>query len=135
MASELLSKVTKFLGCQFEYGKEGENRKFDCYGLCRAVYREFGKELPEFKHVVEDILVHESIEKAKPMFEKIDKPEPLCLVTFRIRGKLVCHLGVVLEPPYFIHIMEKRNVTIERLDNPIWSKRIEGFYRWKGKSD
>lgn len=128
------------LGAKFCYGGTSVEQGFDCWQLCREIYRRLGRELPEFQYVVEDIAkdgkfsyenVNQKIESAKPMFEKLDKPEPYCLVSFFIRPRYTSHVGVVLEDCiHFIHIMEKSSVTIERLDAPEWERRITGFWRY-----
>ena len=125
----MFSKVLDLVGKDFEVGACGPD-KYDCYNLCREVYRRFGIEIPDFDHPAEASLVHQVVEEGKKLFEEIPGPEPLALVTFFIKPPFVSHVGVVLKPPYFLHIMRKRKSAIERLDNPIWAKRIKGFYRW-----
>lgn len=127
----MFSKIKDLIGKDFEYGASGPD-KYDCYNLCREVYRRFGIELPNFEHPSEASLIHQVIEEGKKLFEEIEKPEPLALVTFFIKPPFVSHIGVVLEPPYFLHIMRKRKSVIERLDNPVWSNRIRGYFKWIG---
>lgn len=118
------------LGKKFEYGGRGPDT-YDCYGLCMEVYKRIGKDLPEFGFATKAEIIHEMIKTGKEYFEKIDTPEPYCLIAFYIRYPYVSHIGVMLEPPYFIHILEKTQVTIERIDSPVWQRKIAGFYRWK----
>jgi len=128
---ELFSKIRDLVGKDFEFGGSGPD-KYDCYNLCREVYKRFGIELPQFYHPTDPDSIHRTILEGKELFEEIDKPEPLALVVFRIKPPLVTHVGVVLSPPYFLHILAKKKSVIERLDHPFWEKRIAGFYRWKG---
>ena len=102
----------------------------DCYGLVHLVYGRLGKELPNFPEDYTELLnIHNAIEENKSKFIELEKPEPYCIVTFSIYPPYVTHIGVVLDDcKRFIHIMEKRNVTIEKLDK--WQKRIRGFYKW-----
>ena len=113
------------------YEKHGRTTKgLDCYGLVHLVYGRLGKELPNFpKDYTELLNIHNAIEENKSKFIELEKPEPYCIVTFSIYPPYVTHIGVVLDDcKRFIHIMEKRNVTIEKLDK--WQKRIRGFYKW-----
>lgn len=126
-------------GVKFKYGGKSIEEGFDCWNLCREVYRRIGKELPTFEYVVEEIHgiegaknIDKKIAKAKEMFKKLERPEPYCLVTFFIRPPYTSHIGVVLpDCLHFIHIMEKTSVTIERLDAPEWERRITGFWRYQ----
>lgn len=113
------------------YEKHGRTVKgLDCYGLVQVIYDRLGQELPNFPDdYMELIDIHTTINKNKSKFIELEKPEPFCIVTFSIIPPYVTHLGVVLEDcKRFIHIMEKRNVTIEKLDK--WQKRLRGFYKW-----
>ncbi len=113
------------------YEKHGRTTKgLDCYGLVHLVYGRLGKELPNFPEDYTELLnIHNAIEENKSKFIELEKPEPYCIVTFSIYPPYVTHIGVVLDDcKRFIHIMEKRNVTIEKLDK--WQKRIRGFYKW-----
>ena len=113
------------------YEKHGRTTNgLDCHGLVHLVYGRLGKELPNFPEDYTELLnIHNAIEENKSKFIELEKPEPYCIVTFSIYPPYVTHIGVVLDDcKRFIHIMEKRNVTIEKLDK--WQKRIRGFYKW-----
>lgn len=121
--------IKDLLGIPYE--KNGRTIKgLDCYGLVSIIYERLGKELPKFpEDYTELVKIHTTINENKNKFIEIEKPEPFCLVTFSLIPPYVTHIGVVLENcKQFIHIMEKRNVTIENLDK--WQKRIRGFYKW-----
>ena len=122
--------IQDLLGIPYE--KHGRTVKgLDCYGLVHLIYKRLGEELPEFAgDYVELTNIHKAIDDNKSKFIELEKPEPYCIVTFSIYPPYVTHIGVVLSDcQKFIHIMEKRNVTIDRLDK--WQKRIRGFYKWK----
>lgn len=112
------------------YEKHGRTTKgLDCYGLVHLVYERLGENLPDSDEYSELLSMHNKIAEHKSQFVEIEKPEPFCLVTFSILPPYVTHIGIVLEDcKRFIHIMEKRNVTIEKLDK--WQKRCRGFYKW-----
>lgn len=118
------------LNKEFEYGGRGPDR-YDCWGLCMEIYRRMGIELPEFASSSEYSVIHEQVMKGKELFEQITEPERGCLVLFTLRPPYATHIGVVINPPYFIHILEKSKVTVERLDSLTWARRVKGFFRWK----
>lgn len=131
------------LGASFRYKGLSKEEGFDCWNLCREIYKRLGRELPEYHYFVEEInndgkFQYASVEKmikdgSKKWLTKIETAEPYCLVTFMIRPPFTSHIGVVLEDRYrFIHIMRKLSVAIERLDNLTWQRRITGFWRYNG---
>lgn len=124
---------TDLLGKEFELGAKGPN-KYDCYALSREVCKRAGIMLPDKQAVKELVERSNTINAGKEEdYIKLEKPEPYCIVTFSIRPPYVTHMGVVLEDcNYFIHIMRKRSVAIERLDTPIWQKKLDGYYRYVG---
>ena len=120
------------LGKKFKYGGRGPE-VYDCWGLCREVYRRLGIDVPDFQSSSDFSEIHQKILQGKELLEQLNEPEPYCMVFFTLRPPYVTHIGIVLNPPYFIHILEKSEVAVERLDSITWKKRIAGFYRWKKK--
>jgi len=126
--------LTELLGTSFKHGGREPGIGLDCFGLGLVIDRrrnigteDFGS--PEKANQFD--IVHKMILKNKACFERLDKPEKWCWVTFILRKKLVTHVGKVLNWPYFIHIQEGTQVTIERLDGDYWKNHIEGYYKWK----
>lgn len=115
-----------------EYVEKGRGpNHFDCYGLCIEVLKRKGLVLPDIESETDANLIHKQIveNSASSIFKRLHKPQAFCLVTFIVQPPYVSHVGVVLEDcKRFIHIMEKRQVTIERLDSVAWSRRIKGYY-------
>lgn len=123
--------VSDLLGKPFRMGGRGPDA-YDCYGLCLEIAARAGIEIVPFDSIVDVCLRSDAINAGKADYVRLSKPEPFCLVGFKIRPPFVTHIGVVLEDcKHFIHIMRKRSVAIERLDLPFWSKRLDGFYRYK----
>lgn len=123
--------VSDLLGKPFKMGGRGPD-DYDCYGLCLEVSARAGIEIVSFDSIADICLRSDAINAGKADYIKLSKPEPFCLVGFKIRPPFVTHIGVVLaDCKHFIHIMIKRSVAIERLDLPVWSKRLDGFYRYK----
>jgi cell wall-associated NlpC family hydrolase len=54
--------------------------------------------------------------------------EPGDAACFRM-GRVSHHVGLVLEPPLFIHAMRNYGVIESRLDDPTFAKRLVAVYR------
>jgi cell wall-associated NlpC family hydrolase len=116
----------------FEYGAEGPET-FDCYGLCREICRRAGIHLPAKQHAVKTAAIAAIVADGKSDYERLQRPEPFCLVTLVIRKPFVSHVGVVLpDRRRFIHVMSKSKVCVERLSHFFWRKRIDGYWRYCG---
>lgn len=122
------------LGAEFSYGGKGSGT-YDCWHLSREIYKRLGVDVPEFDSPSENSLINTMIrDEMWKIVDKIDKPEPYCFVLFKLHPKYVTHIGVVLEDcDSFIHIMQKSRVSVEKLSEPHWKTKIEGFYKWKMK--
>ena len=105
----------------------------DCYGLAKLIEERRGNHIPEYAYEgTEKTFCDYMITDNLSLVIELDKPEPFCVVTFSLRPPWVSHLGVLLDDTnYFIHVMSKRFVAIERLDNIVWKNKIRGYYRWK----
>lgn len=63
-----------------------------------------------------------------PEWQRVDRPQPLDLVVFST-GARTDHVGVCIGRGRFLHVEEGSRSRIEYLSSPLWSARIEGFYR------
>jgi len=116
------------LGKEYAEGAVGPDR-YDCYGLCREIARRVGRSLPDLPHPSNLQETHELYLQAAESMRRLPAPAPFCAVAFMMRPPFVTHIGIVLEDcRRFIHILRKRSVAIERLDNPQWQRRIAGYY-------
>lgn len=110
-------------------GPEG----LDCYGLVREVSREhFATELPlwdEYDGTKDRARLAEVVEAAMGSFAPVSVPRAGDVVLFRIGGHL-CHVGIVVAPPWFLHSLAGCDSALERWDMTMWERRVEGFYRW-----
>jgi cell wall-associated NlpC family hydrolase len=119
------------IGIPFKCGGR-DTIHIDCYGLAMLIYDRLGIKLPEFGASEDFSIINQLIKDGENYFEKLEEPEPFCLVVFTIREPFVSHIGIVLEDcNKFIHVMAKRATVIERLDDLSWHHRIKGFYKWK----
>ncbi len=126
-------KVDDLIGKRWELGAEGPDA-YDCLTLVREAARRAGIDMKKHPSIAAVEARSEAIELGKADYLPLDSPEPFCGVTFRTKHPdYVSHMGFVLaDGCRFIHIMIERRVVIERLDKPIWRKKLDGFYRFPG---
>ena len=111
--------------------------EFDCFGFCAEVYRQFDLDLPtDYPAPVDNAERDREIRKAmdEPRYVKLDRPEVPCLVALMVRPPYVSHVGVMISPTEFIHIVDKSGVSVIEIHNEFWNKRIAGFYRYRGEA-
>jgi len=128
------------LGKPFEKGGDGKVG-YDCYTLSREVCKRAGIDLP-----IKETQILAAFENLKARSDiinngkdedyiRLEKPEPFCIVGFQLCPPFLNHMGVMLDKHHFIHIMEKRSVTIEKIDHKFWKSKVEGFYRYANTND
>jgi len=118
-----------------QFGEDGEGPKeYNCWNLCREIYKRCGKFLPKYSDYIAVISKRDDLIRmvANDEFVRLDGPEPMCLVTLMLAPRAITHIGVVIDKRRFIHVRKNAGVCVERLDNKVWKRRIEGFYRYAG---
>jgi len=124
----MIFDYTDLLGKKFKVGGRGA-AEFDCYGLAMEVYKRLGRTLPECGAAHDNARLHGCFLDVIPAFQKLEKPEPYCLVAFYIKPPYVSHVGVLLDDcRRFLHIMPSTMVSVATLFDPRWLRRVEGFY-------
>lgn len=113
-------------------------RKFDCWGLVRAVLQEqFGIEgLPDYGDAYSRAHDQRSVAAAvqaglRDGWTKLgllDEPRAGDIIILRLAGR-PWHCGVLAGLDWFLHITEGAGATLEQWTRPLWVNRIEGFYR------
>lgn len=111
----------------------------DCWGLVRMVCAEvFGIPVPDYADEYLDpydrTRVPDHIDRAKADFAAVSKGaeregDIICLF---VAGK-ECHVGIVTEIGYMLHLMDGTMATVEQYTARRWSHRVEGFYRYEPK--
>jgi cell wall-associated NlpC family hydrolase len=129
--------MKEYIGVPYrEHGRDIDG--FDCIGLVLHVLNhKYGKNVPDMWRYDDP----ESIEVAQTFMVEVVaagthishwKPcdaKPGAIVLFRVRG-IIRHIGIMVSEKSFLHTMKNVNTCVENIDNPVWSKRIEGFYEW-----
>ncbi len=130
-------KYEHLLNKEYSPGGIGPD-SFDCYHLVREIQKERGYNLPMFEVEGDELSLLQRIiaDNIDSVVEEIPEIEEGCLVALWIRPKRFTHIGIATKENghwYMIHILKNSKVTKERLDNPLWSKRVLGYYKVKEK--
>ena len=126
----------KYVGMKFlECGRDASG--VDCWGLvCLVLRAERGIELPDYLDVYKSIALERSqiateIMRPRQEWQRVatQDAQPFDVLVVRMHG-LPMHVGVVVEPGRFLHILKGGvDSTVERYDSIVWRNRIEGVYR------
>lgn len=123
--------LAPFVGLPFE--DKGRGPAYDCWGLARHyLAHAIGVLLPDYGNLY---ATHEDRSQVTDGIKTglvegwrhSDKPVVNCLVIFKIAGQ-PWHIGVVVGRDRFLHIPPGETSCTERLSDPRWKNRIEGFY-------
>jgi hypothetical protein len=125
-------KYDKYIGLPYLTNGRTE-AGVDCWGLVRLFYRdELNIDLPSYTEDysgADDPAIMELMSEYKDAnWKKQSVPETGDVCVFNIYGE-PCHVGVYIGNSKFMHSREGRDVVIESLDSPKWSKRLEGCYK------
>ena len=121
--------IHDLMSARYEEGARGPDA-YDCFGLFAELCRRSGFEIPDHPSPADREQIEEKIMAAAIAdWQILREPEIGCAVAIRI-GPWVSHIGMVIEGNRFIHANEKTGVTVARLDDVMWVKRIVGFYRY-----
>lgn len=124
------------IGVPFVDGGRDPATGLDCWGIVMAASRKYGNDVPDFKvgcYATREIDGTFAI--AVKDWEKIQVPEPGAVVAMAIdpvAPEAVQHFGVCVGGRHFLHTLKKTSSCLGRLDDPFWSRKIRGFYRWIG---
>lgn len=117
------------------FGDKGRGPDYyDCYGLTMEIYRRFGKSIPNYSISAEACVeITSAIQTAKQndVWKKLDSLQIPCIVLIKANIQFTQHFGVVINRMQFMHI-RNYGVCVERLDSPLWKRKIEGFYDYIG---
>ena len=107
----------------------------DCYGLVWLVYRdELLIDLPsyagEYPSVTDVTTIGELISGAKTeqTWREQREARPFDVLVFR-RGRVDCHVGLVVARGRMLHMAEGQSSRIEPYDTGEWLPRLTGTYR------
>jgi len=123
----------KYLGAPYKFNGSSISEGFDCINLCIQIGKDRGINIPNINHKNNSINNYFSlfnIRNDNTQFKKVQQQKDV-LVVFKVGGR-ISHVGYMLDNDNFIHIMEKSNVSIERISDGTWKNRVIGFYKYIG---
>ena len=119
-----LVNIRDLIGAPFRIHGRSKKEGFDCYGLLIEVMKRNGITLPDLFY--EDICaVSDKNFKHIFSFEKIEKPELLCIILFKLSKGT--HVGLYIDDGEFIHATEDYGVVLDKLYR--WGKLVTGYYK------
>ena len=127
--------LNKYIGIPY-VDKGRDFSGVDCYGLIYLIYRtEFNIPLPHYLDAYPSANDKWAASKAVSKgltegWEKVKIPQFGDMLILNILGR-PWHCGMMISLTRFIHAPIHHLVSMERLNNPIWTQRINGFYRYK----
>ena len=108
------------------YLKDGRSvlEGLDCLGLLRHVYlEEFEISLPVYE------ADYNRFEEYSESWNSVNDPHMGDVIVFNY-ARMPLHVGIFIGNYRFLHTNESTGSSvIERLNTPIWSSRVRGFYR------
>lgn len=131
-ANETNLDYIKYLGTKYLYEGNSIREGYDCINLCCALAKDRNIKMKNINHSYCDINSYHHLFNLRNTQEFLKvKPQKDVLVVFKIAGK-ISHVGYMLDNTSFIHIMENSSVTVEKITNANWEKRVIGFYKYVG---
>lgn len=98
---------------------------YGCVGLLLEVMRRMGRALPRYAET--EAALRLAIGEMGE-WEKVDIPRPGDAVLLRSNDP-DWHVGVTIDQQHMVHAHPHAGVVVERMDGPLYRRRIEGFYR------
>ena len=136
--ARLIETARRWLGTPFVPHACIPGAGVDCVQLVAAIYWETGaiddRQFPEYTM---DGGEHRNSSQVLEWFEASRRFQRLAPDTDIRTGDAICfrlgrvphHVGLVLQPPLFIHAMRNYGVIESRLDDPTFAKRLVAVYR------
>lgn len=130
--------VVRALTVPFVEGGRGYEG-WDCWGLLVCAYRDVcGIMLPTFDGAYAAADVSAASPRLTELlvgdlgrWTKIEERVPMAGALFNISGRPV-HVGLVLDGRRFLHAEKNVGSEVARFSSPVWSRRLEGIYRYDG---
>lgn len=138
VAQILPAWVRPYVGLPYRlFGRDRSG--LDCWGLVALASREqFGRDLPAhgvaYARDERDLASMAAyIRDSKEGFVRVEPPAAGDVVLLKI-FRLPCHVGLMVNQTWFLHVHEGINTVVEPIDGARWKRErhVEGFYRWEG---
>jgi cell wall-associated NlpC family hydrolase len=118
------------VGWTFRAGGRGPEG-IDCFGLMLRLERAAGQELADLDTSDPRLALEAVLDFYAERHQPVTRGEemPGDVLVFRGPQGLANHLGVYLGYGRFIHVCREGGVTLARLSQPAWQRRLAGIYR------
>ena len=123
--------IRKYLGIPYKHLGRGPKEGLDCWGLIKCIYADAGIQLSDLGHYEMDWSKYGKnyfLENYHQEWHRVDGPQFMDVVLFKMTGEIVNHAGLVLNESRFIHCC-RVGVIVSRLGEFNWFKRNAGYYR------
>lgn len=126
----------RFVGIPFvPYGRTFQGA--DCYGILSLYYKEnLNIDLPDLRINPDDTkkIFETFLNEISSNWKEIKRPEPNCAVAMATSEKYpkrITHVGIMLDNKRMLHTFKRMGSHVIRIDSPIISTQIRGFYKWQ----
>lgn len=120
------------LGKPFARGARGPE-SYDCLGLALEIARRLGYRFPDY--VSDEATLHAELGAGGCSLAdcpRIAAPEPGCVALLRMSADQH-HLAFLTDRYRMIHTTQTTGCVLERILEPMWQRRIMGYYRLEAK--
>lgn len=108
----------------------------DCWGLAMATMKRYGHDVPDFDVSCFDTLgINTIYDMQRWSWRAVEIPDPgdLAVMTLdAMSPTMIQHVGVYIGNGRVLQTLKKRHSHLVRIDDPYWSRKIRGWYRWVG---
>ena len=127
--------ILRALAVPFVVGGRDYDEGWDCWGLCRAAYRDvLGIDLPShdgYTHKTSFEEISRFIGGDAHGWDHVEQSRVGDVVLYRV-GKHPAHIALMIDSRRALHANADVGTAIERLSSPLWHSRFEGFFRYAG---
>jgi hypothetical protein len=119
------------LGKPFAAGARGPE-SYDCVGLAMVIAGRLGKQVPSY--VSSEAELHAQLGAGGATLAdcpQIPRPVSGCAVLLRILPNQH-HLAFMVDESRMIHTTEATGCVIERVNSPLWQRKVIGYYSLEG---
>ena len=138
-----MSNFEKYIGIPFKHRGRDFNG-IDCFGLLCLIFKEERNIIiPDFLDVIYERNWYKegqnhilnNIGTVDGTFWDVIKKKPYKmydgLLFFLTSKNIANHIGIYINDNKFIHVAERFETTIDRLDDPFWQSKLYGVMRYR----
>jgi cell wall-associated NlpC family hydrolase len=134
-----MRELADYIGCTFRHGGRGPG-SFDCWGLVQVIYRDhYGITIPvDNSDIAADAIFRVAKAFRHQMLDtdtwtQLHTPETPSIVIIANHPDhpaFINHCGIYIGAGRFLQCLETPGVVSTRIDDPVWARKIRGFFRY-----